>query len=154
MFTNTVTAVVRGMSGSALEQYGGSSLVAFKYQMDVQLMPYSTAPLMIDVYTNYLLGVTNQTAETNTLVSQQALEFLQNGLLELRLACSWPVLPNGSTGPNRRYFRTSISGHLHQAAYEIDPAAPNTVFHLYYVEPQAFLKTTNSTSTNTQFRIN
>lgn len=155
MFTNTVTAVVRGMSGSATEQYGGNSLVAFRYQMEVQLMPYSTAPLMIDVFTNYLLGVTNQTAETNTVVSQQGLQFLQNNLLELRLACNWPVLPNGSTGPNKRYFRTTISGKVRRARnsdgsyFEIDPALP-TIFHPYYIDPQTYTNLT-ATSTNTVF---
>jgi type II secretory pathway pseudopilin PulG len=150
MFTNTVTAIVRGMSGSALEQNGGNSLVAFKYQMEVQLMPYCTSPLMIDVYTNYLLGVTNQMAETNSVVSEQELQYLQNNLLELRLAYSWPVLPNNKVGPNQRYFRTTISGRLHRANYEIDPAAPNTVFHLYYIDPGTYTNLT-ATSTNVVF---
>lgn len=132
MVRNDVTATVRGMSGSALEQNGGNQLVAFKYQMGVTMMPYSTTPWMNDVYTNYTVGVSEPSLQTN----HNQLLYLQNGLMDLRMQFSWPVLPNNSTGPNRKYFRTLVSGRLE------DISMPN--LPLYVINPGAYKESTNT----------
>ena len=118
------------MSGSALEQNGGNTLVAFKYQMDVTLMPYRTTPWMNNSFTNYQVGSSDPSMQTN----RTQLAFLQNGLFDLRLQLSWPVLPNGSTGPNRKYFRSLVSGNLESIG------APD--FPCFLLNPGAF--TTNT----------
>ncbi len=150
--TNIVTANVRAMGGSALEQNqsassanGTASQVAFKYQMDVQLVQYSTTPLYTDYYSTNLLWA-NPNSVTNPLAMNQ-LHMLQNNLMELRVMCSWPLLPNGKTGPNKRHFRSMISGQLHRARdgsgnfFDADPGTDN--FHLYYIDPQSFVNATN-----------
>lgn len=144
MFTNTVVATVRGMSGSATEQGGANSLVAFKYQMEVQLVPYSMNPMMIDLYTNYLLGITNTTGETNSAVAENQWHYWQNSLHELKLTFSWPILGNGKPGPNRRYFRSTVSGRVVEAPWQIDPTF---TYRLYVIEPQTF-RPLDKTGTN------
>jgi type II secretory pathway pseudopilin PulG len=134
IFTNTVVATIRGMSGSAQEQYGANNQVAFKYQMEVQLVPYSITPLMIGIYTNYLVGITNNTTETNQVAAENSYHYLQNNLHELRLAFTWPVLPSGN-GASKRYLRSTISGRLRRAPWGIDPT---DTYNLFFVDPQTF----------------
>jgi type II secretory pathway pseudopilin PulG len=111
--SNDVVAIVRAMSGSATEQNAGAaSQVAFRYQLDVSLMPYRTSPWFNGSYTNYPVGNSGLLAQTNLTIAQNQLRYWQNNLTDLRLQFSWPVLPSGSTGPNRKYFRTLVSGRL------------------------------------------
>lgn len=109
---NDVVATVHAMSGSAVEQNPTNSLVAFKYQMDVALMPYSTTPWLNYSYTNYATGNSDLLSQTNQAQVEKQLHFWQNTLVDARLQFSWPVLPSGATGPNRKYFRTLVSGHF------------------------------------------
>ena len=141
IITNTVTAIIRAMTGSAMEQNGANSQVAFKYQLETQLVPYSTTPLMMDLYTNYLVGITNTIAETNAATAENAWHFWQNSLHELKLTFSWPILGNNTPGPNRRYFRSTVAGRLREAPWGIDPSG---TFKLYFVDPQTFQANTNT----------
>ena len=120
------------MSGSATEQNGANSLVAFRYQMEVQLIPYSITPWMIDVYTNYLIGITNTTGETNDAVALNQWHYWQNNLHELKLTFSWPILGNNTPGPNRQYFRTTVSGRLRKAP-DVRQIDPNRLFCLFFL---------------------
>jgi hypothetical protein len=162
IYTNTVVATNRGMSGSALEQNGANTITAFKYAMEVQLVPASTSPPMIgDGFNqaNFWLGIPDEDFRGNNPTSQARRQFLQNQLFELRIACSWPVLPTGTVGPNRRYFRTTVSGTLHQAWRDgsgtLTGVDPNCI--LYYIDPQSYPNRTPSqqlepVGTNTLFQ--
>ncbi|MGZ4972533.1 MAG: type IV pilus modification PilV family protein [Limisphaerales bacterium] len=125
-----VVATVRAMSGSALEQNGGNQLVAFKYQMDVTLMPYSATPWMNYAYTNYQVGMSDVSLQTN----QNQLAYLQKSLIDARLQFSWPVLPSGP-GPNRKYFRTLVSGQFQDISL---PSPGNADLFLYVINPGAY----------------
>jgi hypothetical protein len=140
MVRNDVVATVRAMSGSALEQNGGNNLVAFEYQMDVTLMPYSTTPWLNYSYTNYPVGNSDMLSQTNVATVQNQLHYWQNSLIDARLQFSWPVLPNGSTGPNRKYFRTIVSGHFQNISLP-SPADPQ--LPLYVINPGAYKNLNN-----------
>ncbi len=148
MVRNDVVATVRAMSGSALEQNGGNTQVSFKYQMDVTLMPYSTTPWLINDYTNYPVGNSDFATQTNHVQVQNQLHYWQNSLIDARLQFSWPVLPNGSPGPNRKYFRTLVSGHFENINLPPPPATPD--LRLYVINPGAY-KLSDNTGTNTTF---
>lgn len=143
MWSNDVVATVRAMSGSAMEQYGGNQAVAFKYQMDVTLMPYSTTPWMIDTYTNFPVGNSDLASQTNLTQVQNQLHYLQNGLIDSRLKFSWPVLPNGSPGPNRRYFSTLVSGRFQDISF------PD--LQLYVINPGAYNISNSTIGINAKF---
>jgi hypothetical protein len=85
----TVTTVrMRSLSGSALEQNGANSVVAFRYYMYAQIVPFGSS----------------------TEIASNA--YLPNSLYEISLKFSWPVLANGGAGPGRAHFRTLVSGQL------------------------------------------
>jgi hypothetical protein len=112
--TNTVTARVRALSGSALEQNGANSITAFRYLMNVEIAPFSSfAPDSVNYMPYYLAG-----APTNEWITRSnrwlEAEYMQFNVFELRLRFSWPILPNGTAGPNHQSYRTLISGHLLQ----------------------------------------
>ena len=101
--TNFVTARIRGLTGAATEQNGSNSVVAFRYLMNVEIEPFSTASINSLDYTNGVL-----------LTSE--IPLLATNLYELRLKFSWPVLSavNGivKVGPGRQTYRTLVSGSL------------------------------------------
>ncbi len=101
--TNYVTARVRSLTGAATEQNGSNAVVAFRYLMNVEIEPFSTASINSLDYTNGVL-LTNE------------IPLLANNLYELRLKFSWPVLSvvngNVKVGPGRQTYRTLVSGSL------------------------------------------
>jgi hypothetical protein len=135
-----VVATVRALSGSATEQNGGNQLVAFKYQLAVTLMPYNMTPWMNNDYTNYPVGNSDLLTQTNQTTVHNQLVYWQNSLIDERLQFSWPVLPNGSTGPNRKYFRTVVSGLLQDISL---PNTNNPDLFLYVVNPGVYTTSTN-----------
>ncbi|MGD1083797.1 MAG: hypothetical protein ABSA47_03490 [Verrucomicrobiota bacterium] len=87
--TSTVTQVrMRSLTGSALEQNGANTNVAFRYYVNVQIIPF----------------VTSREATTNG--------YLPNALYDISLKYSWPVLSTGLAGPGRAHFRSMVSGLL------------------------------------------
>jgi hypothetical protein len=98
--TNYVRAWVRALNGSALEQNGANSTVAFRYIMDVQISPFVSFPANVS---------TNDPAWTSRL---QKAQYLCHNLYEAELTFHWPVLANGTPGPNHQTYRTLISGHM------------------------------------------
>jgi len=139
---NDVVATVRAMSGSALEQNGGNKVVAFKYQMEVTLMPYSTTPWLNYNNTNYQVGNSDFLSQTNQTQVQTQLHYWQNSMIDARLQFSWPVLPNNAIGPNRKFFRTLVSGHFQNISM---PNLP-----LYVINPGAY-KNLSGIGTNASF---
>jgi hypothetical protein len=97
--TNEVSAVVRAMSGSALEQTGANSVMAFRYQMTVEIAPWD--------YSMPGYGP----------ISRDYVNYMEANLHEVRLKFAWPVieLPDGSItkiGSGRQTYRSLIGGHL------------------------------------------
>ncbi len=133
--TNIVTARVRALSGSAVEQNGANSITAFRYLMTVELAPFTSFALDSINYGFYL-----SSANTNDWVTRsnrwREAELMQFNLFELRLRFSWPVLPNGTPGPNHQSYRTLIAGHLLSVPYT-GLANPVTFFQpqWYYDAP-------------------
>jgi type II secretory pathway pseudopilin PulG len=96
--TNQVTAVVTAMTGSAVQQDGANSLMAFTYQLTVEIDPWNFSA----AYTpNYI-----------TSPEPAYMNFMGSMLHEVRLKFAWPVLPTGSLGPGRQTYRSLISSHL------------------------------------------
>lgn len=98
--TNQVVAIVRAMSGSAMQQNAANAATAFRYQLSVEIDPWNYTPPNYG-YTPY--NPYNGAAEMN---------FMAGNLHEMRLRFAWPVLPNGSIGPNRQTYRTLINSHM------------------------------------------
>ncbi len=112
----TITrAIVRSLSGAAVQQNGANLATAFRYQMDVEVVPFaSIAP---DT-TNYVYYQSLPNVDTNQVIirSNRWWEaysgLLAFNLYDVRLHFSWPVFPNGSVGPGRQNYRTMISSQL------------------------------------------
>lgn len=127
---NEVSAVVRAMSGSPMQQQGANSLTAFRYLMTVEIVPWNyftqnplppflTPPVPTMVYpspgyTPQYLAPPNMTVAN---YNQQRMNYLMSSVHEMRVKFAWPVhlLPNGniqSIGNGRQTYRTLICSHL------------------------------------------
>ena len=108
-FTNQVTAIVRAMTGSAIQQNGANSATAFRYQLTVENVPWNSIAVDSTNYTAYAGG----SSESNSRYGRWLeVPYLTNNLHELRLKFAWPVLPNGKIGPGRQTYRSLISSPL------------------------------------------
>jgi type II secretory pathway pseudopilin PulG len=109
--TNEVTAIVRAMSGSAIQQNGVNSATAFRYQLTVENAPWNAIAPDSTNYSNpiYVQGSPDYITRFNRY---NEVPFLTNNLREVRLKFAWPVLPNGSIGPGRQTYRSLVSSHL------------------------------------------
>jgi type II secretory pathway pseudopilin PulG len=97
---NFNTARIRGLTGAATEQNGSNTVTAFRYKMDVEIIPFATpSPASVEGNTQYFNSESN---------------YLARNLYELRLKFSWPVLNTvtGRVGPGRQAFRSLVSGSL------------------------------------------
>jgi hypothetical protein len=111
---SSVNAQIRGLTGAATEQGGSNAVTAFKYNMNVEIIPFVTFA-------------------TNEVGSPAEGEHLSTNLYELRLKFSWPVRPNGAVGPGRQSYRTLVSGQLVQNTNSGPPLwffQPNNYTHL------------------------
>ncbi len=108
-FTNQVTAIVRAMTGSAIQQNVANSTMAFRYQLTVENVPWNSIAFDSTNYTAYAGG----SSESNSRYGRWLeVPYLTNNLHELRLKFAWPVLPNGKIGPGRQTYRSLISSPL------------------------------------------
>lgn len=139
MVTNTVTAIVRAMSGSAAMQSGTGTNMAFRYQMTVENVPWNSIGYYSIDYGDYAQGSPDW---TNRYLRALESQYLTNSLHEVRLRFAWPVLPNGTVGPNRLTLRTLIGSYLWQSNNLSDANMPT----LWFFQPQLY--TTNSYNTN------
>lgn len=99
--TNTVTAIVSPMSGSAILQNPSNSAVGLTYQLTVEIDPWN-------FNTGYI--PLNPPGNPNGYTN-----FLANNLHEIRLKFAWPVLPpNNNLSPTASYqtYRSLICSHL------------------------------------------
>jgi len=140
-------AIVRSLGGAATEQNGSNSLMAFRYQMDVEVVPFnSIAPDTVD-FNNYpvpwnALGLesndyvirSNRWRETTVINGQPGTGALTYNLFDVRLHFSWPVLPNGSVGPGRQTYRTLIASQLIPTTV----TGPRGIVPVWYFQPQYY----------------
>lgn len=112
VITNTVSAIVRAMSGSALMQARDAKDFAFTYRVVAEMTPVRIHP---DSYTNYLasgLTVDERTARSN---NWRIARNIAPNFHELRLTFQWPVVQQGNRtviGSNRKTLRTMVNGLL------------------------------------------
>jgi hypothetical protein len=107
LFVVRVEAKMRALSGSALEQSGANSAVAFSYLLTSEIVRHD---FFADSSTNWSAVDTNSVEYVERYTRWLEAPHLANNLHEARLKVSWPLLPNGNVGPNRQLFRTQVSG--------------------------------------------
>jgi len=106
-----VEAKMRALSGSALEQNGSNTAVAFSYLATSEIVPYGNLQPFLTNSTNYALYSDTNSGDYITR-HDRWLEtpHLNRTLYEARLKFSWPLLPPNNIGPNRQLFRSLVSG--------------------------------------------
>jgi hypothetical protein len=122
----TVTAIMRSISGGALEKSRNMQDFAFRYQVTCEVTPYAKDWLT--------LKLTPQEAATLGRQAMRNINLAQN-LYEVRLTLRWPLIPKGSSynvGRYRRTMRTLVSG-------ELLPIYTNSAPYLYLFEPYTFI---------------
>jgi hypothetical protein len=136
--TNTVTAIIRAMSGSAIEQTGAYTNMAFRYQLTVENVPWnSIASDSINFSNvNYVANTPDWIIRSNRW---REAPFLTNSLHELRLKFAWPVIlnPDGTVayvGPNRQTYRSLVSSHLAMSNFVSGPF----IGSLWFFQPQYY----------------
>jgi hypothetical protein len=136
----TTAAIVRGLSGPAIQQNGRNLATAFRYQMTVEIAPFVNFAPDSTNFMAYEGGDTNQ----YYLRYYRWLEAtpLNFNLFDVQLHFNWPVLPNGTVGPNHQTYRTQIAAR----------AVPNSIlidgerFPVWYFQPLSYTNTiTNGT---------
>jgi hypothetical protein len=138
-------ATVRSLSGAAVQQNGANLNTAFRYWMDIEIVPFANfAP---DT-TNYLYYLTPPNVDTNQAIirSNRWLEAVTDAmyfsLYDVRLHFSWPVLPSGKVGPGRQTYRSMISSMLvSNINFTIDGKTPT----VWFFQPQLYYDTNNAT---------
>ncbi len=105
--TNYVRAWIRSMNGSASEQNGSNSIMAFRYVLDMQITPHSWFSYDSTNYTGYNLGTLDY---TNRFIRWNEARCLNRNLYDVEMSFHWPVLPNVQGGPNHQTFRGTITG--------------------------------------------
>ena len=112
---NSVTARIRGLTGAATEQRGSNAATAFRYYMNVELVPFNATGNSISYQSTDFLDYTNNPNGIDYLTRLERAEevpYLVNNLYDLRLKFSWPIRPNGTAGQNRQAYRSLVSAHL------------------------------------------
>lgn len=128
--TNQVTAIVRAMSGSAVEQTGAYTNMAFRYQLTVEIVPWDWNYGLPPAYVPGSAPV--PTSSSTPAYTPDQINFMAGSLHEVRLKFAWPVLPNGSNGPGHQTYRSLISSHLSTNNYP-----------LWFFQPQTYTRATN-----------
>src|ERR1039458_4390209 len=110
---NSVTARIRGLTGAATEQSGSNAVTAFKYYMNVEIVPFNSISFD-STDTNFADYNPTNTPAGYAARFERVLEtpYLVHNLYELRLKFSWPIRPNGTAGQNRQAYRSLVSAHL------------------------------------------
>ncbi len=129
LVTNTITARVRSISGSAAEQGSGSRDFQFAYLLQSEVVPLSPYP---EVMTNYTAGgLTDWERLTRSNRWVQARNYETN-VYELKLTFRWPVFEVGrdtEVGNYRKSFRALVPGYL---------LVTNRVY--YFLQPNRFVQ--------------
>jgi len=139
-FSNHVIAIVRSMSGPAIEKTPQTNSImqdlGLAYRLVADVSPVSTNyfdPTWIDANR----FPTNSLEYTNTINYSNVVRNLQTNLHDLRLTFRWPLLPNGSdTGPFRQAFRVLVGGAI---ATDTN-AIPGSPTNLYFFQPRVYVR--------------
>jgi type II secretory pathway pseudopilin PulG len=144
-------AIVRSLGGAAVQQNGANVATAFRYQMDVEIVPYANfaniapdsiafnnylptnSPEYLQRYYRWLEVTPGATPAPEAVNLPVGLGTLAYSLFDVRLKFSWPVLPNGNVGPGRQTYRSLVASEL------ISP--PGSVYNgadLWYFQPQLY----------------
>src|SRR4051812_33562438 len=83
-------ATVRAIAGALAEKGPATADVAFRYQLQVQIMPFEPMP-----------------AVTTNTIPEDAV--MRAKLHEIRMLFRWPILPNGTLGNGRQVLRSLVS---------------------------------------------
>lgn len=115
--TNSVSAVIRSLSGSSGEKDPDLADFAFKYRVESEVIPFNPFP------SNFALTFTNSPnqnlASLNPMIGtatqtnnwRRARSMNQN-FYELKLTFRWPVLNDGSVGRRKKVYRTMVQSPL------------------------------------------
>jgi type II secretory pathway pseudopilin PulG len=142
-------AIVRSLDGAAVQQNGANQATSFRYQMDIEVVPFVNIAPDTTNYLYYAAGSpdciirSNRWLEVSTSAPTNGSPYLQPAtgalaysLFDVRLHFSWPVLPgpNGTevVGPGRQTYRTTVASALVEGARLADGA------QLWFFQPQLY----------------
>ncbi|MEO7298706.1 MAG: hypothetical protein ABI042_09045 [Verrucomicrobiota bacterium] len=135
--TNSISARVRALTGSATEQGQANPDFAFSYRLESEITPFITGQVPVSS-TNY--NFDNETppldlAQSASLKSIRTIEWKkvknrETNTFEVRLIFKWPLFQN-TNGPNRQSVRTLVTG------------SRTNVEGLDFFQPQSFVAATN-----------
>ena len=124
--SNRVTALVRAITGSAMDKSKSARDMAFAYQLTSEVMPLNVYP---SAFTNFAAsGLSPAVALSRSNLWRFARNQAQN-FYEMRLTLQGPVIPKGRTYDvlgTPKTFRTLVSGSL-------------LTTNLYFVQPSTFV---------------
>lgn len=134
--SNYTVAIVRAMSGSAVEKVPQDNpdilAGAFTYRMIVEMTPYVPVnPESVDF--SFINSLTRQQLIDRTNYANMVTN-LQYNSHNLRLTFRWPILPTGDVGNGRVSFRSLVGGNLVQTN---DPQN-NSITNLYFLQPSIY----------------
>jgi type II secretory pathway pseudopilin PulG len=104
----TNVATVRAIAGALAEKGPATADVAFRYQLQVQIMPFEPMP-----------------PTTTNAIPENAV--LRAKLHEVRMLFRWPILANGTLGNGRQILRSLVGGDF------VTQTNNNTIY--YYLRP-------------------
>jgi type II secretory pathway pseudopilin PulG len=162
----TITrAIVRSLSGAAVQQNGANRLTAFRYQMDIEIVPLvdfapdstnyqfylnrGEATNSPDVQTRYYRYLEANPFPSFTLTPQTitnlpyAVGSLAYSSFDVKMRFSWPVIDTGNgtytVGPNHQTYRTTVSSGVQFAT--LPSGAPYHINgqQLWFFQPQSYL---------------
>jgi len=128
----TTVAIVRSMSGPAIQQNGANPLMTFRYQMTVEIAPFVN--LEYDS-TNFNAPDLDTNQYNLRLLRWWEATPLMNNLYDIRLRFAWPVFENGTNftiGPNAQTYRSQIAAQL-------VPVFTNADFTFWSFQPLSYL---------------
>ena len=132
-----VEAQTRALTGSAVEQGKANPEFSFSYLLQAEIAPLSAVQVPV-ASTNFLFNdpandpPPADQAQLDAAVAARKAEWVrvksrERNSTEIRLTFRWPLLANGSTGPNFQRFRVLASG------------APSTTDPFPFLQPQSFV---------------
>lgn len=128
LVTNQITANIRALTGPAVEQGGTTREFAFRYQMLVEIVPFTFFQEDSTNFGRYPTNTVEWITRSNRYIEVSK---MANNLSELRLTCRWPLYPNGTVGNSRQVFRTLISATQKAVVSNAPP-------YLYFFQPESF----------------
>jgi type II secretory pathway pseudopilin PulG len=149
-------AIVRALGGAGVQQNGANLATAFRYQLDVEIVPFVNIPpdsTNFDLYTygspDYIIRSNRWLEVTVGLGTAPSVDFptgtgaLAYNLYDVRLHFTWPVISDVKTstgtsivtGPGGQNFRTMVASGLVQGnTFQIS----GSTVQPWYFQPQLY----------------